>query len=396
MDVNVRYFLSMNSDVEKRNEDNFVFLKKIGDKAGITFHTDDKVDGAPTVVFVGGGGVEGNFKRALPELKDPIVILTSGENNSLAASMEILSYLKNEGRKGLILHGSEDDMARRLKNVTAALKAINRVNGMRLGQIGKPSDWLISSDVDAKVLKEACGMEIVDVSIDDFFEEVNKMTYEDNEYTLDLKKHEFDKDELEKALCIYGALKRLKERYSLDAMTVRCFDLLKPFKNTGCLGLAILNAEGIYGGCEGDMQSLISMVILGEVSSQPVFMCNPSRINSKDNDIILAHCTLPVNMPTKYCLMTHYESGLGVALRGHIAEGDATIFRCSKDLSRHFLEKGEITKNLEEEALCRTQIVLHLDHGMDYFTTRPIGNHMTVVNGDYKEAVEEFFNLLAK
>ena len=73
-------------------------MKKIGDKAGITFHTDDKVDGAPTVVFVGGGGVEGNFKRALPELKDPIVILTSGENNSLAASMEILSYLKNEGR----------------------------------------------------------------------------------------------------------------------------------------------------------------------------------------------------------------------------------------------------------------------------------------------------------
>ena len=66
------------------------------------------------------------------------------------------------------------------------------------------------------------------------------------------------------------------------------------------------------------------------------------------------------------------------------------------NLSRHFLEKGEITKNLEEEALCRTQIVLHLDHGMDYFTTRPIGNHMTVVNGDYKEAVEEFFNLLAK
>ncbi len=52
----------------------------------------------------------------------------------------------------------------------SCLKAINRVNGMRLGQIGKPSDWLISSDVDAKVLKEACGMEIVDVSIDDFFE----------------------------------------------------------------------------------------------------------------------------------------------------------------------------------------------------------------------------------
>lgn len=394
MDVNVRYYLSMNSDVEKRNEDNYAFLRRIGDKAGIVFHLEDHVALAPEVVFVGGGGVEGNFKRTMGDLKDPIIILTSGENNSLAASMEILSYLENEGRKGVIVHGSEDDMAESLNNMIAAKRAINRIANMRLGQVGKPSDWLISSDVDAVKLKAVSGMEIVDITTEEFFEEVKKKTYEDNEYTLDLKKHEFDKDELEKALCIYGALKRLKDKYQLDAMTVRCFDLLTPFKNTGCLGLAILNAEGIYGGCEGDMQSLLSMVIIGEISQKPVFMCNPSRIDTTNKNIILAHCTLPVNMPTEYKLMTHYESGLGVALKGHIAEGEATIFKCSKDLSRHFVKKGEITANLDEEALCRTQIVLHLEDGLDYFTTKPIGNHHLVVNGDYVKAVEEFFKLL--
>lgn len=394
LDVNVRYFLSMNSDVEKRNDENYAFIDRIGNLAGINFHRDGQVEGAPEVVFIGGGGVEGKFKESLNELADPIIILTSGENNSLAASMEILSYLKLNGRKGLILHGNEEEMAARLKNMMQAQKAWINLQGMKLGQVGAPSSWLISSDVDAKKLKEVSGMEIVNISMEEFYEEINKHSYEDNEYTLDLKKHEFDKDELEKALEIYGALCRLKDKYGLGAMTVRCFDLLEPYKNTGCLGLAILNAQGIYAGCEGDMQSLISMVILGECSNKPVFMCNPSRINGKDDEIVLAHCTLPLNMPCRYCLKTHYESGLGVAVAGHIEEGDCTIFKCSGDLSRHFVKDSVIDRNLNEEALCRTQIVLKLDSDMDYFTNRPIGNHHLVCQGHYAKVVEEFFNLL--
>lgn len=394
MDVNVKYFLSMNSDVEKRNAENYAFLKEIGEAADINFHLEDHIEAVPEVVFVGGGGVEGKFKTALPTLTDPIIILTSGENNSLAASMEILSYLKKEGRKGMILHGSHQDVAKRLKAIIMAQNALLSLKGMRLGQIGKPSDWLIASDADAKQLKTKTGMEIVDIDIEELFAEIKKESYPENQYTEDLKKHAFDRDELEKALYIYGALYRLKEKYQLRAMTVRCFDLLEPFKNTGCLGLAILNAQGIYSGCEGDMQSLISMAIIGEISKQPVFMCNPSRINSQNKDIVLAHCTLPLNMPCTYHLMTHYESGLGVAIAGHIPEGEVTIFKCAADMSRYFVEKGEIKRNLCETALCRTQIELHLDHGMDYFVNEPIGNHHLIVLGDHSAAVKEFFAML--
>lgn len=62
LDVNVRYFLSMNSDVEKRNDENYAFIDRIGNLAGINFHRDGQVEGAPEVVFIGGGGVEGKFK----------------------------------------------------------------------------------------------------------------------------------------------------------------------------------------------------------------------------------------------------------------------------------------------------------------------------------------------
>ena len=334
MDVNVRYYVSSNSDREKRSAENMAYLREVGERAGLVFHLDDPVLNAPEVVFIGGGGTEGQFKATVDELEDPVIILTTGENNSLAASMEILSYFQQEGRRGLILHGDLEETASRLRNML-----------------------------------------------------------QDNEFVDDLKKHSFDPKELEKALDIYGAFVRIKEKYQLQALTVRCFDLLEPVKNTGCLGLAILNAQGIYGGCEGDMPSLISMAILGELSGKPVFMCNPSRILRPQKEMVLAHCTLPLNMPCQYRLMTHYESGLGVAVAGEIPHGECTVFKCSGDLSRHFAARGRIVANLHEDALCRTQIQVHLEEGLDYFTTRPIGNHHCVCCGDITGLIEEFFNL---
>ena len=111
----------------------------------------------------------------------------------------------------------------------------------------------------------------------------------------------------------YGAFRRLVERYQLAGVSVRCFDLLTLVKNTGCLGLALLNANGIFGGCEADLPTLLSMSILGTVSGQHAFQCNPSRVDRAANEIVFAHCTLPLDMPEKYHLGTHFESKIGFA-----------------------------------------------------------------------------------
>ena len=41
-------------------------------------------------------------------------------------------------------------------------------------------------------------------------------------------------------------------------------DLPDTVRSTGCLGLSILNSLGVYGGCEGDIPSLLSMAVMGE------------------------------------------------------------------------------------------------------------------------------------
>jgi L-fucose isomerase-like protein len=275
---------------------------------------------------------------------------------------------------------------------SAAKKKISR---LRLGAVGKQSDWLISSDVDAALSKQTNGIEIVDISMEEFFTEIRKKEYEDNAWTEMIKAKKWHPEDTELCCEIYGALKRLVHRYHLDGVTVRCFDLLGPIKGTGCLALAVLNAEGVYAGCEGDMPSLISMAVIGELSGNPVFMANPSRILSGSDEIIFAHCTLPLNMPTEIELMTHFESGLGVAFRGRIPEGPVTIFKTSGLLDRYFVRCGELKENLTETNLCRTQIRIALkEEDLNYFLTRSIGNHHLIVTGNHEEVVNEFFKWL--
>lgn len=343
------------------------------------------------LIYIMTGGTEGIFLENLETFTSkPCYILTSGESNSLAASMEILSYLKNRGYQGEILHGSAQRIAGRINSLYLTSQTLKKLNGIRVGTIGGSSDWLIDSEPDEEAYQNILGIETVHIPMEELVNEIHKGGYIPNQWTEKLMSLGYDRKEMEKSLNVYGAIKRISEKYSLFGVTVRCFDLLTSVHTTGCLALAILNAEGIYAGCEGDMPSLISMIILGEISKKPVFMCNLNRIDTDRKELIFAHCTLPANMPYEMSLTTHYESGIGVAIAGSIPEKDVTIFKISNDLTNCFAAEGKIIENLREPNLCRTQIKIFLDH-YDYFLTNPIANHHVICLGKYQKDLEDFY-----
>lgn len=97
-----------------------------------------------SLIYVRTGGTEGIFLRLLPMLmeksRQPFYLLTSGKSNSLAASMEILSYLRQKGIQGEILHGSREYINQRILTLARVEEARRQLNHCRLGVIGKPSD----------------------------------------------------------------------------------------------------------------------------------------------------------------------------------------------------------------------------------------------------------------
>ena len=347
------------------------------------------------VFFIASGGAEPGFKAAYASAKPPYILLTTPAYNSLAAAMEIMGFLDEKGLKGEILHGSMERLARRLQVLRRAARAVEAVRGMRLGAIGKPSG-LIASEADAKKLKDACGMEIVDLDLGELVEEYKKGGYPENQYTRQLKSSGYRPEEVEKALNVYGAAKRMIEKYDLQGVTIRCFDLLSLISTTGCLALAILNSEGIPAACEGDTKSLVSMAILQAVTGGPSFMANPSRMDPDSGEIVFAHCTLPISMPDSYRLTTHFESGIGVAVSGDIAPCDMTIFKCNDALTRWYAGKAQLLETTHRSDLCRTQMRLKLADGTSYFEHGPISNHHMICRGDWTAELDEFFRLLGR
>ena len=345
-----------------------------------------------SLIYVCTGGTEGIFKKLLPDLQaksiSPLYLLTSGRSNSLAASMEILSYLRQNNMKGEIIHGSAVYITKRIKLLSQVKDARNTLLGSRLGIIGQPSDWLISSSVDERVVRQRFGVELVNIPMNELLEVISETPEPLSEDYSDI---DSIRSSLPGANKIYKALKTLVENYQLQGFTLRCFDLLTAIKNTGCLALAKLNAEGIVAGCEGDVPAMISMMIVRSLLGVSGFQANPSRIDPETGELIFAHCTIPLNMVERFEYDTHFESGIGVGIRGFMKEGPVTVFKVSGDKSRHFIAEGYLTQNLSEPNLCRTQQKIQLTDKsqISYFLSNPIGNHHIILPGHYKALLEE-------
>ncbi|MBR1468934.1 MAG: hypothetical protein IJ605_02315 [Prevotella sp.] len=347
---------------------------------------------ALSLIYVRTGGTEGIFRQLLPTLQaqseSPFYLLTSGKSNSLAASMEILSYLQQMQLKGEILHGTPSYIVRRISLLEKAEAARKKLRNCRLGVIGQPSDWLISSTVNRAKVKEKLGIELIDIPMATLLERVQATPAVAPAETSDRADIQ---QNLPGANSIYQALKTIVADYQLQGFTLRCFDLLTEVKNTGCLALAKLNSEGIVAGCEGDIPALLSMTIVNSLLGISGFQANPSTIDPETGQMLFAHCTIPLNMVENYEFDTHFESGIGVGIRGRMKEGPVTLFKVSGDLSRHFAEEGLLVKNQAECDLCRTQQVIQLADRQKtaYFLTNPIGNHHVILPGHHKELLEE-------
>lgn len=332
------------------------------------------------LILIQSGGSEQIFLNNLTKLKEPYYLLTYGSNNSLAASLEILSYIKDRNLKGEVIHGSNSYVTRRIKELSFKLKP------KTLGVIGRPSDWLIASDINYEDALSLYNITLKDISINEVINEYNKIEFKD--ILLDVKNDKLNLNDAKKLTLV---LQKIKDKYNLSGLTIRCFDLLNPIHTTACLGLAYFNSLGIVSACEGDIPSLISMYLVNELFNKPSFMANPSRIDIINKKMIFAHCTLPLNMTKSYKLDTHYESNIGVAIKGDMKEDVITIFKLSRNLKDYFVTSGKIIKNLNETNLCRTQIEVEVDNNIEYFLNRPYGNHHIIFYGNYVKEINDFF-----
>ena len=266
----------------------------------------------------------------------------------------------------------------------------------RVGIIGKPSDWLIASVPNDDVLRNLDGFEFIKIPIEELYAiyvEVLPSANIDSLKSFKIENNGISSFELQKAKAFYLALIQLVENHQLTAFTIRCFDLLLEYQTTGCFALSKLNDDGIIAGCEGDIVSLIGMIVATRKAGHTAWMANPSQIDIDKSQLILAHCTVPTCMAEDVKFDTHFESNQGIGLIGIIPESNVTLFRLGGNkLNKKFICTGEIIPHEHNSNLCRTQIKVQLDNpnALNQLLTNPLGNHLLVLFGKHSDILDDY------
>jgi L-fucose isomerase-like protein len=343
-----------------------------------------------TIAVVATGGTEEMIVSVSASGK-PLLIVGLPYANSLPAVLEARAAVREaKGRAAFAyVEGLDPRMlAERIAPAVSALKGVASLRGSRLGVIGKPSPWLVYSRVDRNRVREVLGVEVIDIPLEELYSEMDRVSVSEklvDEVLNNAKSVEVRRSDVRDALRVYAALHSLAKRHNLNAVTVECFQLLADKGTTPCLAFSLLNSEGLVAGCEADVPTTLTMMLLHAITGKPMFMGNPAVIS--DGKLLMAHCTAPRSEGVSYSLHTHFESGRGVGVSvEYPLRATVTLARFKPNLEMIRAFRGKIiSSGLLSRLHCRTQIMLEVEGDVWRLFRESIGNHYALVVGDYLE-----------
>ena len=171
------------------------------------------------------------------------------------------------------------------------------------------------------------------------------------------------KEDIEKAARVSVVLDRLMEEVKADGLAIgTCMGWLP--RGFPCLGFTRLRDRGVPAACEGDMDSLLTMMLFQYAIDRPGFQGNATFDTSR-NALWTAHCTAPLKMDgadgkeAPYLLRGHSEVG-GSGCVPEIQYRIGQVITRTKliNLDTILVSTGEIIDVPEKSVHgCRTQIV---------------------------------------
>ncbi len=170
-------------------------------------------------------------------------------------------------------------------------------------------------------------------------------------------------EDIRKAARVSVALQNLMEQEEAQGLAVgTCMGWLP--KGFPCLGFARLRDNGIPAACEGDMDSLLTMLLFQYAIDRPGFQGN-ATFDTYRNALWTAHCTAPLKMDgpnsteAPYLLRGHSEvGGSGCVPEVQYRLGETITRAKLVNLDTILASKGKIIEVPAKSVHgCRTQIV---------------------------------------
>jgi len=366
----------------------------------------EKVKGADAVLIIHMSG-QGSEAAVLSKIVDaglPTVLFSEPYSGH---DWMYFTELRKQGKKVLLLPSSdwsEIERAVGLLRVPAWLKQT------RIIAWGPPMGT--SAACSAELIKDRFGAELIsvtDAQVKDLWRSIDPAAAqaEAEEYWLPHARAivEPSREKIIESAKLFLAVKQLMIREKAQAIT-SCFCMGDP---RGCLTFSKLNDLGFVGGCEGDMDSTLTMLLFAYAFRAPGFISDPV-VDTAKNALLHFHCTSATKMdgPTgprlPFAIRSQCDSKAGVALQVQHRVGQAVTCAKLVNLDTLLITPGKILETSTNPIACRTQFAQSVPNARQLFLNYGRGVihgstmamlHRVVFYGDFLEPMKDLGELMS-
>ncbi|MHB1276291.1 MAG: hypothetical protein ACYC0D_10420, partial [Candidatus Humimicrobiaceae bacterium] len=268
--------------------------------------------------------------------------LASLVNLSQNAGIAKNNFLENP-KKFKWFFGSIDSkyFKSRFEITIKALKAVKSLENARVAQIGKLADGHINHMVDPRVIYKNLKVNVSrDFEVEDIMalgEKISSAEVESEYKKLigAVKIGKASEEKIKYSVQMFLAINKIVKENNYSAVAFSCWPKLMPKKEmVGCLVNSMLNSIGVPGGCEADVLSTISMIVLSSLTKKPVAVMDLPKFDEKDDSLLLWHCgSAPKEMAnSRGCICD----------RHYFAEYDESIKNCAP-ITDIIFKKSDVT-----------------------------------------------------
>jgi hypothetical protein len=256
----------------------------------------------------------------------------------------------------------------------------------------------------APQIKERMGIEVVNVpfaEVDEAWKNADKeqcRAVADRWEKTAAKITGVNRETLETSAAMYLAEKAILKKHGANAITINCLGGFYGghLHAYPCLGFHELNNEGLVGGCECDVRSAATMVMMNALTQgRPGYISDPV-IDTSKRQIIYAHCVAsnrvfgPQGQVNPFEILTHSEDRQGASVRSTLPLGYlTTTVEFAPERKEILFHQGHAAENVIDDRACRTKLAVDPVGDIEKLFTEwdRWGWHRVTVYGDLKEPV---------
>lgn len=336
---------------------------------------------------------------AARNLNLPILIwVPRPDEHALPSALQVVDALKKAKRWCRLVYGkpSCDKVMIEIERFVKVADVARRIERSRIGLMDFRVPQLISGAYNDIELYMNLGIETVRIDSLEMFSAYKSVDQKSVEsLTTDMLRRadlvDATESDLGNAVTLYLAVKSVADGYNLDAAAVRGYPVFANTGTTAAFAASMLNDEGIMSNYEGDGVSAVTMLILHFLSKKPVFLAEPYKINEDQNTLMFFHRSAPMSLSQNHSRVKLYSPR--ILMHVPLKNGEVTIVRLGSNFKRLHAAVGTIVPGNQLSLAC-SEIEVKLGTDPRTFLSNAIGNHYSIVYGDYLAGIHMLSSML--